>query len=306
MRDLQSRVQRVLDRLPDQVAADDHDSDADPGRHDRPPVARADGSARERVLDDRAPRDGGGVGEAEERERGLVEDGDRDRQDHVRDQERRDLRQDVAQDDPNVTLSEGSSALDVYALAHALHLRPDHACRRGPEQDPDHDDDVEEARPPDRRHDDHQRHVGDDEEVVGDAHQDRVGRAPEVAGNHAHRAADRHRDERRGEPDDERDARAPHEQGHHVDAAVVEAERMAPRRMPEHGPDLLVQGVRRDPRREHRAEPDEHEDRRPDHCRRPVAQRVQHEPAPARDSLRRRLDHEGRFAHVVILGSSLK
>ena len=42
----------------------------------------------------------------------------------------------------------------------------------GPEQDPDHDDDVEEARPPDRGDDDHQRDIGDDEEVVGDPHQD--------------------------------------------------------------------------------------------------------------------------------------
>ena len=45
----------------------------------------------------------------------------------------------------------------------------------------DDQDDVAQAAAPDGRHDDHQRQVGDRQEVVGDAHQHRVGAAAEVA-----------------------------------------------------------------------------------------------------------------------------
>ena len=134
---------------------------ATPGRHDRPPGARADRGPLEGVLDHLPERDPARVAEAEEGERRLVEDRDRDRQHRVRDQERRDLRQHVAEDDPQVPGAERPRALDVGALADALDLRADDPRRARPEQDADHDDDVEEARPPDRRDDDHQRHVRD-------------------------------------------------------------------------------------------------------------------------------------------------
>ena len=76
--------------------------------------------------------------------------------------------------------------------------------------------------------------------------------------------------------------------------------------MAEDGADLLVERVRSDPRREDRSECDEHEDRRSDHGRRPVAERVDHEAATALTALGRRLDLEGDLAHSVILGSSSK
>ena len=225
-------------------------------------------------------------------ERGLVEDRDGDGQDGARDQQRRDLRQHVPQHDPRVARPERARPLHVHALAHALHLRADHARRARPEQDPDHDDDVEEARPPDRGDDDHQRDVGDDEEVVGDAHQHVVGMAAEVAGDDTHGAADHHRDEGRREADDERDAHAPDQERDHVDAAVVEAEQVVPRRMAEHRPDLLVEGVRRDPRREDRHDHAGGEEQSCAQRDALVAERLQHEAPPGRASLRRRLDEE--------------
>ena len=76
--------------------------------------------------------------------------------------------------------------------------------------------------------------------------------------------------------------------------------------MPEDRPDLRVQAVWSDQGREDRTERDEHEDRRPDHRRGPVAERSQHDPAPGRRYLERRLDQQRDVAHAVILGSSLK
>ena len=239
-------------------------------------------------------RDPARVAQAEERQRRLVEDRDRDRQHRVRDQQRRDLRQHVAGDDPQVPGPERPRPLHVDALAHALHLRADHPRRRRPEQDPDHDHDVEEARAPDRRHDDHQRHVGNDEEVVGDPHQDRVGPAAEVAGGDADGAADHHRDEGRREADHERDPCAPHQQRDHVDAAVVEAERMAPGRVAEDWPDLLVQVVGGEHRREQRREDDPEQDGRPRDRRGPTADRLPDETATRAD--RRLLDDRAGLA----------
>jgi hypothetical protein len=105
---------------------------------------------------------------------------------------------------------------------------PAPSARARPEQDPDHDDDVEQARPPDRRDDDHQRDVGDDEEVVGDPHEHGVDPAAEVARHYPDDATDHHRDEGRCEADDERDAQAPDQESDHVDPAVVQAEEVLP------------------------------------------------------------------------------
>ena len=77
--DLEPRVERVLDGLPDQVAGHDHDRDAQPGRDDRPPGARGDRPSRRNAYSMIvAPRDRARIAETEERERRLVEDRDRD------------------------------------------------------------------------------------------------------------------------------------------------------------------------------------------------------------------------------------
>jgi hypothetical protein len=76
--------------------------------------------------------------------------------------------------------------------------------------------------------------------------------------------------------------------------------------MPEHRPHLLVERVRRDPRREDRCEHTGGEEQSCAQRDALVAERLEHEAAAARASLRRRLDEKRRFAHSVILGSSLK
>ena len=214
----------------------------------------------------------------------------------------------MTDDDARVPRTECTGPLHVDPFAHALHLGPDHPRGRRPEQDPNHDHDVEEAGAPDRRHDDHQRHVWNDEEVVRDAHQEAVDLAAEVAGQDADGPSDHHRDERRRESDDERDARAPHEQRHDVDAAVVEPQWMAPRRAPEHRSHLVVQPVGRDPGSEDGGKNDQRQNDGADRRRGTAPDRVPENAATRAD--RCGLRHCARLvqddAHYVILGSSLK
>ena len=165
---------------------------------------------------------------------------------------------------------------------------------------------MEETRPPDRGDDDHQRDIGDDEEVVGDPHQHRVDPAAEVAGDDTDGAADHHRDEGRREAHHERDAQAPDQERDHVDAAVVQAEQVLRRRVTEHRPHLLMQGIRRNPRRENRGDRDRDEEQRRAHREALVAERPEHEAPAARCGLGRSLREERDLAHSVILGSSLK
>ena len=86
-------------------------------------------SPGECVLDQPPPRDRARVAEAEEGDERLGEDGERDHQHGVRDQERRHLRQDVLEDEPPVARTERLRALHVDALADALHLRADQPGR---------------------------------------------------------------------------------------------------------------------------------------------------------------------------------
>src|SRR5262249_49138326 len=64
---LQPRVERVLDRLAEQEAADDQPRDHEAVRDDRPPGPVADRGALERVLQDRPPGGDRRVLQAEER-----------------------------------------------------------------------------------------------------------------------------------------------------------------------------------------------------------------------------------------------
>ena len=185
----------------------------------------------------------------------------------------------MAKDDARVAGAEGPGALHVDALAHALDLSANDPGGARPEEDADDDHDVEEARPPDRRDDDHQRHVRNHEEVVRDSHEHDVRLAPEVAGQDTDGAADQHRDERCRKTDDQGDACTPHQQRHHVDATVVQSERMAPRRMSEDRSDPRVQAVGRDPRREQCAHDHQRQENDADRGRRPPADRLPDEAA---------------------------
>ena len=69
--------------------------DAQTGRHEVPPRAAADGAGHEREVQHRPPRDVDGVAQPQERERRLRQDAAGDHQHGVREDQRRDVRQDV-------------------------------------------------------------------------------------------------------------------------------------------------------------------------------------------------------------------
>ena len=83
---------------------------------------------------------------------------------------------------------------------------------------------------------------------------------------------------------------------------------MAPRGRAEHGPDLLVQPVRRDHRRKHGAEDDQQKERGADRRRRAASDRVEDDAAARAHRLG--FDDGAGLpdgdAHSLILGSSLK
>ena len=139
---------------------------------------------------------------------------------------------------------------------------------------------------------------------------------PKKPGDHAHRAADQHRHERRGEPDLERHAGAGDQQREHVDAAVVGAEPVrrswAARRPGRSSSWIGTAPARREDRDEHEeeqdAEPDQRrrlaEDRR--RARSPAcgARRGPRRTAPR--AVPAQLGSGWSIAHVVTRGSSLK
>ena len=95
------------------VNAEHDEHDGQPRRDEPPPLPGAGRPRAERELQDRAPRDRERVAEAEERQGGLGQDRDRDREDRVREDQRADVRQDVAGDQVPVAGAERPAPLDV-------------------------------------------------------------------------------------------------------------------------------------------------------------------------------------------------
>ena len=149
---------------------------------------------------------------------------------------------------------------DVGPLAHALRLGADEPRRARPVDDPDDEDDVGQAAAEERGDDDHQGDVGDHEHVVGDAHEHGVAFAAVETRPEPDRPADEHGDERRGEADDERDARAGDDEREHVRPAVVRAQPVGARRRLVDGAGLRPWVVRLEERREDRDEDEDDED----------------------------------------------
>ena len=239
----------------------------------------------EGVLDQLPPGDERRVAEAEEGDVGLGEDRDRDREHRVGDEERHHLRQHVLADQPLVAGAQRTGARDVGSLADALRLGADEPGRARPVDEPDDEDDVGQAAAEERGDDDHQRDVGDHEDVVGDAHEHRVALAAVEARPEPDRPADEHGDERRCEADDERDARARDDEREHVRPTVVGAEPVGARRRLVDGAGLLPRVVRLEERREDRDEDEEDEDgEAEDHRRLPEGRGAEEAEPPRRDA----------------------
>jgi hypothetical protein len=122
-----------------------------------------------------------GVAEAEEAEARLEQDrlGDVERGDH--DHRRQHVGQDLDEDDAPGAHADDAGAVDVGQRAVAQELAAHEPGRLRPAEDADHQDEVDEPRAEEGDDDQRQHEARDDLEELGDAHEQLVGPAAEVA-----------------------------------------------------------------------------------------------------------------------------
>ena len=191
--------------------------------------------------------------EAEERERGLDQDGGAELRGREHDQRRQRVRQHVAQRDGKFVHPDRARRLDVGHLAQHQRVGADHARDARHQRDRDRDDRVAERRSERRGH--HQRHHQQRQRLhhVHEALHDQVVPAAEIARGEPDRDADQAAERGRADADRERDARAVDDAAPHVAAHEVGAENVRAGRIGERY--ARIGGGRvelRDPRREQR------------------------------------------------------
>ena len=188
---------------------------------------QAPGARRARLepgLEHRAPRDR--VGSPRPRNASDASEQDRDGHDQHRvgEDQRQRVGQDVGADDVAVARAQRPRPLDERALLQRQHLRAHDPPRAGPARQPDHEDQHGQRRLEQAREHDHQRQRRDHQEPVLEGVEAAVGPAAEVAADQPDRRAQHRRDERRGEADDDRHARAHQQLREHVRARLGRAQ----------------------------------------------------------------------------------
>ena len=165
-----------------------------------------------------------------------------------------DVRQDVEQRDAPARIADGARGLDIVLDLHGHHLpaRQAHEDRRGGDADRDHG--VAEAGPEERRERDRQNEERDGEHRVGDAREQRVDPAAEIAGDQPERHADRRARSPTEITPASSEARAPKMTRASTSrpTSSVPNQCSAGRRLAHRGPALRRRIERRDQRREHR------------------------------------------------------
>src|SRR6266480_716778 len=124
-------IQDLIEGVPEQVEAEDEDDEAQ-ARHDQPlghPVR--DRIVPDRLRDDPPPTHVVPDGQVQEREDAFRQDGNRDREDAVREDDREGVRQDVADHDVPVRGADHLPSLDEHPLLEAQDLTPDDSGRHG-------------------------------------------------------------------------------------------------------------------------------------------------------------------------------
>src|SRR5262245_1616844 len=137
----QARIERVTERVPEQVRAEHGEADRQPREEHEPGgLLRVLGRRHRQHATPRRVRLG--HAHAEERERGLHEDGAPELR-RGEDDERPDrVRQDVAEGDPEVADADRAGGLHVLHLADREHARANDARGARNDRDRDRDDDV--------------------------------------------------------------------------------------------------------------------------------------------------------------------
>ena len=165
--------------------------------------------------------------------------------------------------DPAVARAHGARRLDEVARADREHGAPDHARVVRDVDDADRDHGREQARAQDRHDPDRQEQVWKGQQDVHRAHDQAVRPAAVVGGGHAKEEAHDQRDARGDGSGLERDARAPHHPAEDVAAELVRAHEMGRARGLALDAEILMDRVvRAHLPREHRDEPEQHEEGR--------------------------------------------
>ena len=195
MSHLEPGVEGVLHTLSGDCCGQHHQGDRKTRRQHHPPRSRHDRTLVQCILDHPAPRHHGGIPESQEADVGLGEDRVGHHQHRVGEQQWRHLRHHMAGQNEERGGSHRLHPFDESALPHRHHLSPDEPCRRSPVDQSDDDHDVGQALTEHRRRHDHQRNIGDHQEVVGDSHQHAVGTATEIARDETDSPPDQHADQ---------------------------------------------------------------------------------------------------------------
>src|SRR6266480_3041391 len=156
------RVQDLVGRVSEEVEAEDENDETQARRNHPLGHSACDGIVSDRLRDDASPTHVVSHGEVEEREDAFRENRNRNREDSIREDDRKGIRQDVAHYDVRVRRADHFSAFDEHPLFEAQDLTADDAGGHGPAGEPDHEDDAPKVKVADAGGDnDHEDEEGD-------------------------------------------------------------------------------------------------------------------------------------------------
>src|SRR6267143_3479861 len=179
----EARVQRVADRVPEQIRGEHDGRDGDPGEDREPP---GDPKITPRLRKHESPLGGRWLRtEAQERER-------RDRKDRRRQAERGDrdhrpehLRNDVRERDPQLARANAAGRLDEELVTRREHGAADDPREAGDAADADGDRDLLEPWPEDRHDDEREQDPRERELDINQAHEHAIHPSTAYAGKEA-------------------------------------------------------------------------------------------------------------------------
>ncbi len=192
---------------------------------------------------------------------------------------------------------------DKLALFDREHLCPDHAGHVGPRQQADDENDEAQAPAGNGNDHQHQRQGRDDEDGIGEAHEQEIDPAAGITRGDADHTAEKYDDDRGGKANQQGDARAIDHQAEHVPAALVGPQGMLAAGRSHHvfcrRLDRLVRIVGGDPGRK-----DGEQDHRQEHDRTQNARLLAQKRAPK--GPRRRLGFGGFLERCFLFSHTLR
>ena len=293
------RVEDVAQPVAEEVEAEDGDHDRGARDRSRPRRSRR---CRTCAVASMLPHaaSGGCVPRPRKLRVASARIADREVDGRQHDQRRDDVRDHVAEHDPQIVRAEAASRLDEGEAHHLEHRRADDARERGGDDDADRDHRVRPRRPEQARDQDREHEAREREHDVHDAHQRQVDPAAVEAGQQADQGAEDERDRDRDDADLKRDLGAVDDPCERVAADLVRAHRVRPARAEQPVGGRVVRVDRPDEAAEERGQDDAADDDGAGDADRVAPAGRQREPPPLREGL----PDAFRGAHpTLILGS---